>query len=48
MGMAAILFNGAQPFEQIVNILCAEGPIGNLVKIIEAILEDVLKFHTCT
>ena len=31
MGMAAILFNGAKAFEQIVNILSTEGPIGNLV-----------------
>ena len=26
MGMAAILFNGAQPFEQIINILWTEYP----------------------
>ena len=27
MGMAAILFNGAEPFNQIVNILSTEGPM---------------------
>ena len=27
MGMAVILFNGAKPFEQIVNIFLTEGPI---------------------
>ena len=27
MGMTAILFNGAEPFEQIVNILSTEGPM---------------------
>ena len=29
MGMAAILFKGAEPFEQIVNILSTEGPNEN-------------------
>ena len=33
MGMAAILFNGPEPFEQIVNVPSTEGPMGNLVKI---------------
>ena len=37
--MAAILFSGAEPFEQIVNILTTEGPMWNLVKIVQAILE---------
>ena len=32
MGMAVILFNGAEPFEQIVNIPLTEGPIWNLAK----------------
>ena len=32
MGMAAILFNGAEPFEQITNALLTEGPKWNLVK----------------
>ena len=33
MGMAAILFNNAEPFEQSVNIPSTEGPMWNLVKI---------------
>ena len=32
MDMAATLFNGAKPFEQISNILSTEGPMWNLVK----------------
>ena len=39
MGMAAILFNVAKPFEQIVNILPTEGPMWNLVKIAQAVPE---------
>ena len=39
MGMAVILFNGAQPFEQIVNIPSTEGPMWNLVKIGQAVSE---------
>ena len=34
MGMAAILFIGAEPFDQIVNILSTEGPMWNLIKIV--------------
>ena len=33
MGIAAILFNGAEPFEQTDNIPLTEGPMRNLVKI---------------
>ena len=33
MGMAAILFNDAEPFEQSVNIPLTEDPMWNLVKI---------------
>ena len=33
MGMAAILFNGAEPLEQIVNTHLIEGPMRNLIKI---------------
>ena len=33
MGMAVILFNEAEPFEQIVHILSTEGPMWNLVKL---------------
>ena len=32
MGMVAILFNDAEPFEQSVNIPSKEGPMWNLVK----------------
>ena len=38
-----ILFNGAEPFDQIANILLTEGPIGNLVKIVQEVLEKMLK-----
>ena len=33
MHMAAILFNGSNLFDQIVNILSPEGPISNLLKL---------------
>ena len=39
MGMTPILFNGAEPFEQIVNTLSTQSPIGNLVKIAQAVSE---------
>ena len=39
MGMATILFNGAEPVEQIGNTLSTEGPMWNLVKIAQAVLE---------
>ena len=32
MGMVAILFNDAEPLEQIYNMPLTEGPIWNLVK----------------
>ena len=35
MDMAAILFSGAEPFDQIVNILSTEGPMWNLMKIVQ-------------
>ena len=37
--MAAILFSDAEPFEQIINILSTEGPMWNLVKIVQAVSE---------
>ena len=40
MGMAAILFNGAEPFEQILNILSTEDPMWNLVKTIQSVSEN--------
>ena len=39
MGMAAILFNDAEPFEQSVNIPLTEGPMWNLVKIGQVVSE---------
>ena len=39
MGMAAILFNGGEPFEQIVDILSTEGPMWNLVKAVQTVSE---------
>ena len=39
MGMAAILFNDAEPFDQSVNIPSTEGPTWNLVKIDRVVSE---------
>ena len=39
MGMTTISFNGAEPFEQTVNIPSTEGPMWNLVKIGQAVSE---------
>ena len=39
MGMAGILFNGAEPFEQIVNIPLTEGPMWNLKKMDQVVSE---------
>ena len=39
MDMAAILFNGTEPFEQIGNTLWTEGPMWNLVKVAQAVSE---------
>ena len=43
MGMAAISFNDAEPFEQNVNIPSTEGPMWNLVKIGQVVLEKTFK-----
>ena len=43
MGMAAILINDAEPFEQIVNTLSTESPMWNLVKIAQTVLEKTFK-----
>ena len=43
MGMAAILFNNAEPFEQIDNTPSTEGPMWNLVKIGQAVSEKMFK-----
>ena len=39
MGMAAILFDGAEPFERIGNTLWTEGPMWSLVKIAQTLSE---------
>ena len=44
MGMAAILVNGAEPFEQIVNNISTEGPMWNLVKIAQAVLKTLKQY----
>ena len=41
--MVAILFNGVEPFEQIVQTPSAEGPMWNLVKIGHAVSEKKFK-----
>ena len=43
MGMAAILFSGAEPFEKIVSILSTECPMWDLVKIVPADSEKMFK-----
>ena len=41
MEMAAILFNGPEPFEQIVDILSSEGPMWNLTeKIVHLVVSE--------
>ena len=51
MNMAAVLFNGAEPFEQIVNIPSTEDPKRNQVKIGQAVSEKmslkISRFYTC-
>ena len=37
MGMAAILCNSPESFEQILNIFSTEGPMWNLVKTVQAV-----------
>ena len=39
MGMAAILFDGAEPFEEVGNIILIEGRMWNLVEIPQAVSE---------
>ena len=43
MGMTAIFFNGAEPFDLIVNTLSTEGPMWNLMKIVQAVSEKMFK-----
>ena len=40
MGKATILFNGAAPFEEVINTFSLEGPMWNLLKIAQAISES--------
>ena len=51
MGMTAILFNGAESFEQSVNIPLTDGPMWNLVKTGQEVLEKktfkISWFYTC-
>ena len=45
--MLAILFDGAEPFEQIGNTLLTEGPMWNLVKIAQMVSEKkIFKNYT--
>ena len=44
--MAAILYNGVEPFKEIVNTLSIEGTKWNLVKIAHAVSEKKFKNHT--
>ena len=47
MGMGVILFNGTEPFEQIVNTLLTEGPVRNLVKIAQGQITPEDKNFDC-
>ena len=47
MSLAEILFNDAEPFEQIVNTLLTKASMRNLVKTFQAISEKrTLKYNT--
>ena len=46
MDMRAILFIGAEPFEEIVSTPSTEGPMWNLVKIAQAVWEKKFKNYT--
>ena len=46
MGMAVVLLNGADPFEQLLNILSTEGPMRNLVIISQTVSEKTFKNYT--
>ena len=43
MGLTTILFNGAEPFEQIANTHSTEDPMWSLVKIAQAVSEKTFK-----
>ena len=51
MGMAAILFNDAEPFEQIGNTLSTDCPMWNLVRIAQVVSKEktlkwIIQFDT--
>ena len=46
MGMAVVLLNDADPFEQLLNILSTEGPMRNLVIISQTVSEKTFKNYT--
>ena len=46
IGMVAILFNGAEPFKQIVKILLTEGHVFNMVKISQRFQRRPFKKYT--
>ena len=39
MGMATILFNSTEPFDQVVNILSTEDSMWNLMKVVQEVSE---------
>ena len=39
MDIATIMFNGAEPFEQVVNALLTESPLWNMVKMAQSVSE---------
>ena len=43
MGIAAILFSGAESYEKSVNTPSSEGPMRNLVKVDEIVSETIFK-----
>ena len=46
MGMAAILFNSAEPFEQNGKTLLTDGPMWNVVKLAQTVSEKTFKNYT--
>ena len=47
MGMAAILLNGVESFEQTVNTPSKEGPLYSLEKFSQPVLEKIARLYTC-
>ena len=46
MGILAILFSGAEPFEQVVSTLSIEDRMWNLMKIVQAVSEEKFQNYT--